>query len=371
MVRGRRKCAKGRIKPITDVEDVSCDAPKKKDSKLSKEFQGKLSHASPQISTPPITKYFPPLEPAPDIVEKSNENVPEELQPSTERASPRRSCNEPTESNNKTSCEEKFLQQTVGRSPHKIQLCEDITPLSPSSALSQLRISLSPKRATKSRRRLNPSQTVNQQATPKKTVPKPSCCNTTSTVPVPKVTGNHKLTEYFPVRRSVRKTKRTVLEERQRDLEEAIVSQREDGLEVHNFEGKGRGVVTTRQFSKGEFVVEYAGELIDICEAKEREKNYAQDQNTGCYMYYFKYRNTQYWTRHTPSGFSPTAVKNSEETKDQRGIQPKPERSSGSAAQRVCRLSYINGSTKSIQYIANQIIKFTNANDHSSVELYV
>jgi hypothetical protein len=42
----------------------------------------------------------------------------------------------------------------AGRSPHTIQLCEDVTPLSPSSALSQLCISLSPKRAVKSRRRL-------------------------------------------------------------------------------------------------------------------------------------------------------------------------------------------------------------------------
>jgi hypothetical protein len=49
--------------------------------------------------------------------------------------------------------EEKSVPQPVGCSPHKIQLCEDITPLSPSSALSQLRISLSPKRAVKSRRR--------------------------------------------------------------------------------------------------------------------------------------------------------------------------------------------------------------------------
>ena len=43
---------------------------------------------------------------------------------------------------------------------------------------------------------------------------------------------NHKLTEYFPVRRSIRKTKRTVLEERQRSLEEAVLANREEGLEV-------------------------------------------------------------------------------------------------------------------------------------------
>lgn len=46
---------------------------------------------------------------------------------------------------------------------------------------------------------------------------------------------------------------------------------------------------------KGEFVVEYIGELIDQVTAKKREKIYAQDQNTGCYMYYFQHRNHQYW----------------------------------------------------------------------------
>lgn len=64
---------------------------------------------------------------------------------------------------------------------------------------------------------------------------------------------------------------------------------------MHNFEGKGRGIVARRHFAKGEFVVEYAGELIKIEDAREREKLYAQDQNTGCYMYYFKYRNQQFW----------------------------------------------------------------------------
>lgn len=43
---------------------------------------------------------------------------------------------------------------------------------------------------------------------------------------------NHKLTEYFPVRRSVRKTKTTVLEEKQRTLEQAIRNKIEEGLEV-------------------------------------------------------------------------------------------------------------------------------------------
>jgi len=136
---------------------------------------------------------------------------------------------------------------------------------------------------------------------------------------------NHSITDYFPVRRSVRKSKKVVLEEKQRDLENKVLCQMEDGLEVKmhnqdlseilvshfkqlkpimaiyfllqvkNFPGKGRGVITTREFAKGEFVVEYIGELINQGEAKEREEVYAQDQNTGCYMYYFQHRNQQYW----------------------------------------------------------------------------
>jgi len=282
------------MKPVTEaVEDPPSDAPKKKDSKLSKEFQGKLSHASPQIKTPLITNFFTPREcavSAPDSkADVTAASCKETSDSPVARASVRKQCDEPPDSSKTDDGEEKCVLKLAGRSPHTIQLCEDMTPLSPSSALSQLCISLSPKRAVKSRRRLNPSQTVNQLSAPKSV-----CCNSASAAPPSKASGNHQLTEYFPVRRSVRKTKTTVLEEQQRDLEEAVLSQREEGLEVHNFEGKGRGIVATRHFSKGEFVVEYAGELIDMCEAKEREKSYAQDQNTGCYMYYFKYQNTQY-----------------------------------------------------------------------------
>lgn len=105
---------------------------------------------------------------------------------------------------------------------------------------------------------------------------------------------NHSITDYFPVRRSVRKSKKVVLEEKQRDLENKVLCQIEEGLEVRYFPGKGRGVITTQEFAKGEFVIEYIGELVNQGEAKEREKIYAQDQNTGCYMYYFQHHNQQY-----------------------------------------------------------------------------
>jgi len=108
------------------------------------------------------------------------------------------------------------------------------------------------------------------------------------------------LTDYFPVRRSVRKTKQTVIEETKKRIEKAILTCDEDGLDVHYFSGKGRGVVATRNFVRGDYVVEYAGELISIEEARIREVLYSQDQNTGCYMYYFCHKNCQYCVDATP-----------------------------------------------------------------------
>ena len=61
------------------------------------------------------------------------------------------------------------------------------------------------------------------------------------------------------------------------------------------FPEKGRGVVATRNYRKGEFVAEYAGDLMDVSMAKERESKYSLDLSTGCYMYYFKHKGKQYW----------------------------------------------------------------------------
>lgn len=105
---------------------------------------------------------------------------------------------------------------------------------------------------------------------------------------------NKKLTDFFQVRRSVRRTKKEVQWERERDIEKAIREERETGLKIAHFEGKGRGIITTRSFMKGEFVVEYIGDLITVTEAKEREQIYAEDDSTGCYMYYFKHKNIQH-----------------------------------------------------------------------------
>lgn len=109
--------------------------------------------------------------------------------------------------------------------------------------------------------------------------------------------SSHKVTEFFPIRRSNRKSKAKLEQEHLEDIEHHLLAESDDHLDisVETFAAKGRGVVACRNFAKGEFVVEYAGDLIDVGIAKERESKYSMDLNTGCYMYYFKHMGKQYW----------------------------------------------------------------------------
>ncbi|KAJ8263699.1 hypothetical protein COCON_G00161560 [Conger conger] len=103
-----------------------------------------------------------------------------------------------------------------------------------------------------------------------------------------------KVTDYFPIRRSSRKSRAELKSEEHRQIEDLIQKGVEDGLEVRHIEGKGRGVFADGSFRKGQFVVEYHGDLLEIRDAKRREEEYGKDPATGCYMYYFQYHNKTY-----------------------------------------------------------------------------
>lgn len=60
-------------------------------------------------------------------------------------------------------------------------------------------------------------------------VEKPKALNNSNASPVK---DDRKITEYFQVRRSVRKPKQAALEEKQRDFEKKVMEQWEEGLEV-------------------------------------------------------------------------------------------------------------------------------------------
>lgn len=111
----------------------------------------------------------------------------------------------------------------------------------------------------------------------------------------PRRVQNTQLTDFFPIRRSGRKTQKVVEQEQSRHIDMAIEKQLEDGLVVKMFPEKGRGIVAGRDFQRGEFVVEYIGELIDQTEADRREESYSQMADFGCYMYYFKHKEQQWW----------------------------------------------------------------------------
>ncbi|XP_066465823.1 N-lysine methyltransferase KMT5A isoform X2 [Tiliqua scincoides] len=109
-----------------------------------------------------------------------------------------------------------------------------------------------------------------------------------------KTQPNRKVTDYFPVRRSSRKSKKELQIEEKKRLDGLIENGKEEGMKIDFIDGKGRGVIATKHFSRGEFVVEYHGDLIEITDAKKREALYAQDPSTGCYMYYFQYLSKTY-----------------------------------------------------------------------------
>ncbi|XP_040011803.1 lysine methyltransferase 5Ab [Xiphias gladius] len=109
-----------------------------------------------------------------------------------------------------------------------------------------------------------------------------------------KAPQNRKVTDYYPIRRSNRKTKAELKNEEHSHTDDLIKNGIEEGMQVKHIEGKGRGVFAVKSFKKGEFVVEYHGDLLELPEAKIREAQYAQDPQTGCYMYYFQYQSKTY-----------------------------------------------------------------------------
>ena len=47
-------------------------------------------------------------------------------------------------------------------------------------------------------------------------------------------------------------------------------------------------------FQKGSFVCEYAGELVEYNEARDREDEYSLEPEVGSYMYFFQYKNKKH-----------------------------------------------------------------------------
>lgn len=55
----------------------------------------------------------------------------------------------------------------------------------------------------------------------------------------------------------------------------------------------GKGIFTAKDFKKGDFLLEYRGDLLEYSEAKEKEKQYNEDD--GSFMFYFRYYEVSKW----------------------------------------------------------------------------
>lgn len=74
-----------------------------------------------------------------------------------------------------------------------------------------------------------------------------------------------------------------------------------DRLEIRDVPSKGKGIFATAPIAEGEYVCEYAGELIRRKEGVERERIYDEEARAAnatdimSYMYYFKYNGADWW----------------------------------------------------------------------------
>ncbi|VDQ10251.1 unnamed protein product, partial [Trichobilharzia regenti] len=91
----------------------------------------------------------------------------------------------------------------------------------------------------------------------------------------------------YGIRRTARQYAKEIERERENNFLLALKNNIEAGMKIIHTEDKGRGIIATRPFSEGEFVVEYAGDLIPEKLAKQREAEYKRDPNIGSYMFFF------------------------------------------------------------------------------------
>jgi len=106
-----------------------------------------------------------------------------------------------------------------------------------------------------------------------------------------------KITDFNFIRRSRRvpTTEKRKIEEQQ--LKFYLASDKDEKLDhivMKMTEGKGRGIFANKDLSKGDFIVEYAGDLMSLEEGKAKEDEYSEDAEIGCYIYFFSFKGKRY-----------------------------------------------------------------------------
>ncbi|CAH8535841.1 unnamed protein product [Schistosoma mattheei] len=98
----------------------------------------------------------------------------------------------------------------------------------------------------------------------------------------------------YGIRKTARQYAKEIERERENNFLNALKNNIESGMKIIQTEEKGRGIIATRTFYEGEFVVEYAGDLISEKLAKQREAVYKQNPAIGSYMFFFVHAGQRY-----------------------------------------------------------------------------
>ena len=65
-------------------------------------------------------------------------------------------------------------------------------------------------------------------------------------------------------------------------------------LSLYRDADKGYGIRSATAIPRHSLICEYAGELLTSHEARTRDRQYAQDEATGCYMFYFGWAGSEW-----------------------------------------------------------------------------
>ncbi|PIC15519.1 hypothetical protein B9Z55_022462 [Caenorhabditis nigoni] len=107
----------------------------------------------------------------------------------------------------------------------------------------------------------------------------------------PRDENQWKITDFYEVRKSGRKTEKQLQEEAQKAVAQKVLKgSNEELLEVFHDADKGRCICSTVHFQKDEFVIEYKGEMMEYAEAKKAEDRYKENPTIGSYMYFFEHK---------------------------------------------------------------------------------
>jgi len=121
--------------------------------------------------------------------------------------------------------------------------------------------------------------------------------STKSKKEIPLSPNQKKITDFNFIRRSRRvpTTEKRKIEEE--ELKFYLASEKDEALEhivMKMTEEKGRGIFANKDLRKGDFVVEYAGDLMSLEEGVSKEAEYSEDAEIGSYIYFFCFKGKKY-----------------------------------------------------------------------------